>query len=83
MSLRRLLRETICHVCFKQLYRDILFVIIYLFLLFRTTPVPCGGSQARGQIRAAAASHGHSKAGSELYLQPTPTAHNNAGYLTH
>ena len=33
-----------------------------------------GGSQARGQIRAIAADlrQSHSKAGSELHLQPTP-----------
>jgi len=33
-----------------------------------------GGSQARGQIGAAAASlhHSHSNAEAELYLQPTP-----------
>ena len=33
-----------------------------------------GGSQARGRIRSTAASlnHSHSKAGSELHLQPTP-----------
>ena len=33
-----------------------------------------GGSQARGEIRAAAASlhHSHSNVGSELHLQPMP-----------
>ena len=31
-----------------------------VFLLFRTTPMAYGGSQARGQIRAPAASHSHS-----------------------
>ena len=33
-----------------------------------------GGSEARGQIRAAAASlhHSHTNTGSELCLQPTP-----------
>jgi len=34
----------------------------------------CGGSQARGLIRAAAAGlhHSHSNEGSEPHLQPTP-----------
>ena len=46
----------------------------YLFiLLFRATPVPYGGSQARGQIGATAAGlhHSHSNAESELHLRPT------------
>ena len=30
------------------------------------------GSQAKGQVRAAAASHSHSNVGSQLCLQPTP-----------
>ena len=44
-----------------------------------------GGSQARGQIGATATSlrHSHSNAGSEPRLGPTPTAHGNAGSLTH
>ena len=33
-----------------------LLISLFLFLLFRAAPVACGGSQARGQIRAAAAS---------------------------
>ena len=42
--------------------------------LFRATPVACGSSQARGRIRAAADSLGHSQGnvGSEPHLQPTP-----------
>ena len=38
--------------------------------LFRATPMACGGSQARGQIRAVAVSlcHSHSNARSEPYL---------------
>jgi len=49
----------------------------FFFGLFRAIPVASGGSQARGLIRAAAASlhHGHSNAGSEPHLQPiAPTA---------
>ena len=44
----------------------------FFFVLFRTTPVANGSSQARGQIRAVAASlhHSHSNAGSEPHLQP-------------
>ena len=45
-------------------------------LLFRAIPTVYGGSQARGQIGAAAAvlchSHSHSHTGSELCLRPTP-----------
>ena len=42
--------------------------------LFMAAPVAYGGSQARGQMRAAAARlhHSHSNVGSELCLQPTP-----------
>ena len=41
---------------------------------FRAAPVTHGGSQARGQIGAAAASlcHSHSHAGSKPRLRPTP-----------
>ena len=50
------------------------FLFIYLFLLFRATPVACESSQARGPIRATAASlhHSYSNAGSKPHLQPTP-----------
>ena len=49
------------------------FVLGFLFcfvLLFRATPVAYGGSQARGRIRATAASlhHSHSNAGSESHI---------------
>ena len=42
----------------------------FFFLLFRAAPVAYGGSQARGQIGAPAASlrHSHRNAGSELHL---------------
>ena len=49
---------------------------IFFFCLFRAAPMAYGGSQARGRIRTTAAglrdSHGHSNAGSEPCLQPTP-----------
>ena len=53
-----------------------LFNLIYLVIvwLFRATPAVYGGSQARCQIGAVAASlhYSHSSAGCELHLQPTP-----------
>ena len=47
---------------------------LVFFLLFRATPVACGGSQARGLIEALAASlrQSHSNTGSQSLLQPTP-----------
>ena len=44
------------------------------FFLFRATPTAYGRSQARGQIRAAAAGlyHSHSNTGSKSHLQPIP-----------
>ena len=47
---------------------------VCLFLHFRAIFTAYGGSQAKGQIGAAAASvhHSHSNSGSELRLQPTP-----------
>ena len=50
------------------------FFIIYFILLFRGTPATYGSSEARGEIRAVAASlhHSHSNAGSKPHLQHTP-----------
>ena len=50
--------------------------------LFRAAPEAYGNSQARGWIRATAASHSHShsKAGSELRLQPTPQLTGNQDF---
>ena len=51
---------------------DLIYLFIYLFIyfcLFRAAPVAHGGSQARSQIRAVAATLHHS--------------HSNAGSLTH
>ena len=44
------------------------------FFFFWAAPTAYGGSQARGQIRAAATglAHSHSNARSKLHLQPTP-----------
>ena len=46
------------------------FKIFFIFCLFRAAPVVCGVSQARGLIRATAASlcHGQSNVGSRLCL---------------
>ena len=46
---------------------------IFIFLSFRAAPAAYGGSQARGQIRAAAAGldHSHSNAGFEPHLRST------------
>ena len=56
----------ICFVC--------LFVCFYLFAISWAAPAAYGGSQARGLIRAVAASlhQSHSNAGSEPCLHPTP-----------
>ena len=45
-------------------------VLLLVFFKFRAAPTAYGGSQARGQIRAAAAGlhHSHSNSGSELHL---------------
>ena len=52
------------------------FFFFFFFGLFRTTPMAYGCSQARGRIRATAASHSHSQshsnARSEPRLPPTP-----------
>ena len=49
--------------------------VFFVFCLFsRATPVAYGGSQTRGPIGAVAPHllHGHSNAGSEPRLRPTP-----------
>ena len=50
------------------------FFFFFFFCLFRASHSAYGGSQARDQIRATAASlyHSHSNIGSEPYLQTTP-----------
>ena len=48
---------------------------LFIYFVFsRAALAACGGSQARGTVRAVATSlrHGHSNMGSELCLQPTP-----------
>ena len=50
------------------------FPIFFIFLFFRAAPSVYGGSQAKGQIGAAAAGlcHSHSNARSQAHLQATP-----------
>ena len=47
---------------------------VVFFCLFRAAPAACGGSQARGRIRAVATDlhHSHSHTRSEPCLRPTP-----------
>ena len=73
-------RNSICHGVAKKRKKGegeiiILKQALFIYLsiqLFRAAPVAHGSSQARGQIRAAAASlyHSHSNARSELHLRP-------------
>ena len=54
---------------------DFFFFLFLVFLPFLgPSPTAYGGSQARGLIRAVAASlhHSHSNTGSKPHLQPTP-----------
>ena len=48
--------------------------IFFFCLFFRASSMTCGGSQARGLVRATAAGlcHSHSNARSEPHLWPTP-----------
>ena len=57
----------------------------YFFVLFRAAPEAYGGSQARGQIGAAAVGlhHSHSDARSKPHLQPTPQLTARPDPLTH
>ena len=50
-----------------------IYLLIYLFLLFRVAPMAYGSSQARGRFGAMAAGlcHCHSSARSKPRLQPT------------
>ena len=52
------------------------FFFFFVFCPFRVAPTPYGGSQARGLIRAVAASlhQSHSNARSKLCLWPTPSS---------
>ena len=71
----------------KEMDAYVFYVCLFLFVLLSfAAPALYGSSQARGEIRAAAAGlhHSHSDTGSEPHLQPTyTTAHSNVGSLTH
>ena len=74
--------------CGAQIFPNLnfFFFFFFFFCIFRAAPAAYGGSQARGQIRAAAAGlhHSHSNAGSEPCVSSTYTiTHGNARSLTH
>ena len=60
--------------CATRTSSNSMFLFIYFFVFSRTAHAAYGGSQARGLIRATAASlyHSHSNKGSEPRLRPTP-----------
>ena len=65
---------------YLRIYNFLFYLFIYLFIYFwlfvfsRAAPAAYGGSQARGPIRAVAASlrQSHNNTGSKLHLRPTP-----------
>ena len=59
---------SVCGTCWECFY------FTFFFFLFRAAPTACGGSQARGQIRATAVGlcHSHSNARSEPCLRSPP-----------
>ena len=62
------------YTTFVGIQNRFLFYFIYFFIYFRAEPTVYGGSQARDQIRATAASlgHSHNNMESKLCLGPTP-----------
>ena len=58
----------------KSKIKQKIFVVLFCFVLFSTTPAAYGSSHTRGQIGATAAGlhYSHSNAGSELRPRPTP-----------
>ena len=66
---------------FQHLY----FNFFFFFLLFMAAPMAYRGSQAKGRIRAEAASlrHSHNHARSEQHLWPPPQLTVDSGSLTH
>ena len=65
VHVRLMHRELFC-ILFSLLF----YFILFIFLLFRATLAAYGSSQARGQIRAVAASlhHSHKNARSETHV---------------
>ena len=66
--------RTLCNMINLLVAKDRLFFIFCLFAISWATSAAHGDSQARGRIRAIAATlrRSHSNAGSEPSLQPTP-----------
>ena len=64
----------IIHPIFIYLFVVVFFIFTFVFYIFRPAPMACGGSQARGWIRAVAASlcHSHSNERSEPHVRTTP-----------
>ena len=60
-----------------------IYLFIYLFSLFRATPVGYGGSQIRGGIGAVATGLQPQQRGTQAASVTYTTAHSNAGSLTH
>ena len=69
----------------QSIFFDYKFFLPFFLCLFRAALVAYGGSQARRQIRAVAASllHSHSNLGFEPHLRLTLQLTGNAGSLTH
>ena len=61
-------------IWFKMKTKNILLFFFFFFFFFRAAPMACGGSQARGWIKAVAAGlhHSHSNTRSEPCLWTTP-----------
>ena len=53
-------------------FQSLFILFFFFFCLFRASSTAYGSSQARGQVRAVAASLSHRNRGSELCLRPTP-----------
>ena len=83
--IQHIFQSSLCVTCYRQLisfhcgvslpvYEATNFFIYFIFLLFRAALTAYGGSQARGWVRATAASlhQSHSNTRSEPHLQPTP-----------
>ena len=68
-----------------QYYGPGAFFFFFLFAISWAAPSAYGGSQARGLIGAVATRlrHGHSNAGSEPHLQPTPQLTATLDLITH
>ena len=64
--------ERVCRGYFRLFFSQHSFIYLFIFWLLRAAPAAYGRSQAKGWIRAPAASLHHSNMGSKLRLRPTP-----------